>query len=202
MSFCLIGIARFELTTSCSRSKRSTRLSYIPVRWSNNRKKLEEFKGERRKKVKKVEFLFLCWLSRGFCRGGARFSEDHDARTGVVGLHFVHLDAVAPFGTDFAVDDALHVAVAGVSAAVDDPKHFEARNHQVIDAPFYRFCGFVRCHAVQVDFVFGYREFPGAGTTAHLTPARGTRGACGGFRFSSLLHFLVLVFHVVAVNPR
>ena len=25
-----IGIARFELTTSCSRSKRSTRLSYIP----------------------------------------------------------------------------------------------------------------------------------------------------------------------------
>ena len=33
--FLFIGIARFELTTSCSRSKRSTRLSYIPVWWSN-----------------------------------------------------------------------------------------------------------------------------------------------------------------------
>ena len=30
-AFFLIGIARFELTTSCSRSKRSTRLSYIPI---------------------------------------------------------------------------------------------------------------------------------------------------------------------------
>ena len=77
--FLFIGIARFELTTSCSRSKRSTRLSYIPVRWSNNRKKLEEFKGERRKKMKKVEFLFLGRLSGGFCWSGARFSEDHDA---------------------------------------------------------------------------------------------------------------------------
>jgi len=151
--------------------------------------------------VKKVEFLFLCWLSRGFCRGGARFSEDHDARTGVVGLHFVHLDAVAPFGTDFAVDDALHVAVAGVSAAVDDPEHFEACDHQVINAPFYGFRGFVRSHAVQVDFVFGHGEFPGAGVTAHFTPARGTRGACGGFRFGSLLHLSVFVFHVVVVDP-
>ena len=58
-----IGIARFELTTSCSRSKRSTRLSYIPVRWSNNRKKWKEFKGEEDKKVKKVEFLFFNWFS-------------------------------------------------------------------------------------------------------------------------------------------
>lgn len=32
--FRFIGIARFELTTSCSRSKRSTRLSYIPVLWA------------------------------------------------------------------------------------------------------------------------------------------------------------------------
>ena len=32
--FRFIGIARFELTTSCSRSKRSTRLSYIPVWWA------------------------------------------------------------------------------------------------------------------------------------------------------------------------
>ncbi len=32
--FLFIGIARFELTTSCSRSKRSTRLSYIPVLWA------------------------------------------------------------------------------------------------------------------------------------------------------------------------
>ena len=32
--FFFIGIARFELTTSCSRSKRSTRLSYIPFLWA------------------------------------------------------------------------------------------------------------------------------------------------------------------------
>ena len=71
--------------------------------------------------MKKIDFLFLGGLSGGFCRGGARFSEDHDARTGVVGLDFVQLNAVAPFGTHLAVDNALHVAVAGVSAAVDDP---------------------------------------------------------------------------------
>ena len=151
--------------------------------------------------MKKVEFLFLGEFGGPFGGGGARFSEDHDARTGVVGLHFVQLDAVAPFGTDFAVDNALHVAVAGVSAAVDDPENLEAGDHQVIDAPFYGFCGFVGCHAVQVDFVFGHGEFPGAGVTAHFTPARGTRGACGGFRFGCLLHLSVFVFHVVVVDP-
>lgn len=98
--------------------------------------------------MKKVEFLFLGGLSGGFCLGGARFSEDHDARTGVVGLDFVQLDAVAPFGTHLAVDDSLHVAVAGVSAAVDDPENLEACNHQVIDAPFDGFGRLVGGHAV------------------------------------------------------
>ena len=151
--------------------------------------------------MKKVVFLFLGGFSGGFGWGGARFSEDHDARTCVVGLHFVELNAVAPFGTDFAVNDALHIAVAGISAAVDDPQYLEACNHQVIDAPFDGFCGFVRCHAVQVDFVFGHGEFPGAGVTAHLTSARSSRGACGGFRFGSLLHLSVFVFQVVVVDP-
>ena len=79
--------------------------------------------------MKKNKFLFLGGLSGGFCRGGARFSEDHDARTGVVGLDFVQLDTVAPFGTHLAVDNALHVAVAGVPAAVDDPEDLEACDH-------------------------------------------------------------------------
>jgi hypothetical protein len=28
----MVGTARFELTTSCSQSRRSTRLSYVPLR--------------------------------------------------------------------------------------------------------------------------------------------------------------------------
>ena len=151
--------------------------------------------------MKKVLFLlFACLLGASF-GGWTGFSEYHDARTRVVGFDFVELDAVAPFGTDLAVDDPLDVPVAGVSAAVDDPEYLEACNHQVIDAPFDGFCRLVGCHAVEVDFIFGDGEFPGAGITAHLAPARGPRGTFGGGICSLLLHLGVLVFHVVVLDP-
>ena len=150
---------------------------------------------------KRSLFLLFQALLGAFCRGGERFSEDHDARTGVVGLDFVQLDAVAPFGTYLAVDDSLHVAVAWIAAAVDDPQYLEACNHQVIDAPLDGFRRLVRGHAVEVDFIFGYGQFPGAGVAAHLAPAQGARGTFGGVRFGFFPRLLVLIFHVVVLDP-
>ncbi len=66
VSFCFIGIARFELTTSCSRSKRSTRLSYIPVTRTIIVNFCRVLKGSLPKKLKKFAyFFFLATCERG-----------------------------------------------------------------------------------------------------------------------------------------
>ena len=59
VSFCFIGIARFELTTSCSRSKRSTRLSYIPVTRTIIVKSYRFLKGSLPKNLKKFGYFFF-----------------------------------------------------------------------------------------------------------------------------------------------
>ena len=55
----------------------------------------------------------------------AGLADFHDAGTGVVGFNLVKYDTIFPFGTDFAVDDSLDVAVFGVAAAVDDAQNAE-----------------------------------------------------------------------------
>ena len=63
-----------------------------------------------------MKFFSLFFL---FCNLRARLADFHDAGTGVVGFNLVENDSIFPFGTDFAVNDALDVAVFRVASSVN-----------------------------------------------------------------------------------
>ena len=136
-----------------------------------------------------------------FCDLRVRLADFHDAGTGVVGFNLVENDSIFPFGTDFAVDDALDVAVFRVASSVNHAQNAEACNQEVVDAAFDGFGGFFGGEAVEVDFVFGVGKFPGGGIAAHFLATGGTLGSCFGFCLGLDFGEFVFVLHGVVLDP-
>ena len=130
-----------------------------------------------------------------------RFADFHDAGACVIGLNLIKNDSIFPFGTDFAVDDALDVSVFGVATAVNDAQNAEACDQQVVNAALDSFGGFFGGEAVKVDFVFGVREFPGGGVAAHFLATCGALRSGFGFCLGLDCGKFVLVLHGVVLDP-
>ena len=130
-----------------------------------------------------------------------RFDDFHDAGAGVVGFNFVKYDSIFPFGADFAVDDALDVSVFRVSATVDDAQNAQACDEEVVNTAFNGFGCFFGGEPVEVNFVFGVREFPSGRIAAHFFAA--CSALRSGFSFGLSLNFskFVFVLHGVIFDP-